>query len=214
MFSINPLENLKLYISSRPPLVVFMISVSAMAIAFLTLGYFFKIKEIKSPEMAEDWNTFLLRFNDLDLCVSENETLKHLSNDTTTPESTMTIGQTRSSTQPPQSLEESGPINISVAITLTLDPLKPFGGYSRNVTHLYSTILGHQIGLSGVCQLLSFQSSEAAAEIGSMFCCVSLSLLLRIGRHEVKKDWLLCVSLSRVFRYHMHSLFLKACQSG
>lgn len=30
-----------------------MISVSAMAIAFLTLGYFFKIKEIKSPEMAE-----------------------------------------------------------------------------------------------------------------------------------------------------------------
>ncbi|KAI5139962.1 hypothetical protein MUG91_G69n18 [Manis pentadactyla] len=54
MFNINPLENLKLYISSRPPLVVFMISVSAMAIAFLTLGYFFKIKEIKSPEMAED----------------------------------------------------------------------------------------------------------------------------------------------------------------
>uniref|UniRef100_A0A4X1SVF8 Transmembrane protein 248 n=1 Tax=Sus scrofa TaxID=9823 RepID=A0A4X1SVF8_PIG len=149
MFSINPLENLKLYISSRPPLVVFMISVSAMAIAFLTLGYFFKIKEIKSPEMAEDWNTFLLRFNDLDLCVSENETLKHLTNDTTTPESTMTSGQARTSTQSPQSLEDSGPVNISVAITLTLDPLKPFGGYSRNVTHLYSTILGHQIGLSG-----------------------------------------------------------------
>lgn len=100
--------------------------------------------------LLKDWNTFLLRFNDLDLCVSENETLKHLSNDTTTPESTMTIGQARSSTQPPQALEESGPINISVAITLTLDPLKPFGGYSRNVTHLYSTILGHQIGLSGV----------------------------------------------------------------
>lgn len=53
MFNIHPLENLKVYISSRPPLVVFMISVSAMAIAFLTLGYFFKIKEIKSPEMAE-----------------------------------------------------------------------------------------------------------------------------------------------------------------
>uniref|UniRef100_A0A452DHX5 Transmembrane protein 248 n=1 Tax=Bos taurus TaxID=9913 RepID=A0A452DHX5_BOVIN len=149
MFNINPLENLKLYISSRPPLVVFMISVSAMAIAFLTLGYFFKIKEIKSPEMAEDWNTFLLRFNDLDLCVSENETLKHLTNDTAAPESTVTSGQARTSTQSPQPLEDAGPVNISVAITLTLDPLKPFGGYSRNVTHLYSTILGHQIGLSG-----------------------------------------------------------------
>ncbi|XP_050785320.1 transmembrane protein 248 isoform X2 [Gopherus flavomarginatus] len=149
MFNINPLENLKVYISSRPPLVVFMISVSAMAIAFLTLGYFFKIKEIKSPEMTEDWNTFLLRFNDLDFCTSENETLKHLINDTTTPESTVTSGQARSSTQSPQTLEDSGPVNISVTITLTLDPLKPFGGYSRNVTHLSSTILGHQIGLSG-----------------------------------------------------------------
>ncbi|XP_016083391.1 transmembrane protein 248 isoform X3 [Ornithorhynchus anatinus] len=149
MFITNVLENLKVYVSSRPPLVVFMISVSAMAIAFLTLGYFFKIKEIKSPEMTEDWNTFLLRFNDLDLCISENETLKHLLNDTTTPESTVTSGQARSSTQSPQTLEDSGPINVSVTITLTLDPLKPFGGYSRNVTHLCSTIFGHQIGLSG-----------------------------------------------------------------
>jgi len=81
--------------------------------------------------------------------VSENETLKHLTNDSTTPESTVTSGQARVSTQSPQALEDSGPVNISVAITLTLDPLKPFGGYSRNVTHLYSTILGHQIGLSG-----------------------------------------------------------------
>lgn len=108
--------------------------------------------------LLKDWNTFLLRFNDLDLCVSENETLKHLTNDTTTPESTMTSGPARVSTQSPQALEDSGPVNISVAITLTLDPLKPFGGYSRNVTHLYSTILGHQIGLSGMWVFVSFLS--------------------------------------------------------
>ncbi|PIO22481.1 hypothetical protein AB205_0204300, partial [Aquarana catesbeiana] len=96
-----------------------------------------------------DWNTFLLRFNNLDFCISENETLKHILNDTSPPESTVTTGQARSSTQTPQALEDTGPINISVAITLTLDPLKPFGGYSRNITHLSSTIFGHQIGLSG-----------------------------------------------------------------
>ncbi|XP_018103510.1 transmembrane protein 248 isoform X1 [Xenopus laevis] len=149
ILNLHPLENLKSYISSRPPLVIFMVSVSGMAIAFLTLGYFFKMKEIKSPGMTEDWNIFLLRFNNLDLCVSENETLKHFLNETTPPESTVTSGQARSSTQTPQALEDSGPINISVAITLTLDPLKPFGGYSRNITHLSSTIFGHQIGLSG-----------------------------------------------------------------
>lgn len=100
--------------------------------------------------LLQDWNTFLLRFNNLDFCISENETLKHILNDTTPPESTVTTGQARSSTQTPQAIEDSGPINISVAITLTLDPLKPFGGYSRNITHLSSTIFGHQIGLSGI----------------------------------------------------------------
>lgn len=53
MYVLNPVENLRGYINNRPPLVIFMISVSAVAIAFLTIGYFFKIKEIKSPELTE-----------------------------------------------------------------------------------------------------------------------------------------------------------------
>lgn len=105
---------------------------------------------------SQDWNTFLLRFNELDLCVSENETIKHGLNESTTPESTVvTSGQTRSSTQVPLLLEDAGPINISVPITLTLDPQRPFGGYSRNITHLYATVLGHQVGLSGTLSCYS-----------------------------------------------------------
>nr|XP_060612809.1 transmembrane protein 248 [Anolis sagrei ordinatus] len=155
-----PLENLRLLVSGRPPLVVFMLSLSAVAIAFLTLGYFFKIKEIKAPERTEDWNTFLLRFNDLDFCVSENETLKHLANESGALEGGVGgpigalgvgvgVGGSRPSTPSPQALEESGPVNTSVGITLTLDPLRPFGGFSRNVTHLHSSVSGHQVGLSG-----------------------------------------------------------------
>lgn len=53
MYVLNPIENLRCYINNRPPLVIFMISVSAVAIAFLTIGYFFKIKEIRSPELTE-----------------------------------------------------------------------------------------------------------------------------------------------------------------
>uniref|UniRef100_A0A8C6SF00 Transmembrane protein 248 n=1 Tax=Neogobius melanostomus TaxID=47308 RepID=A0A8C6SF00_9GOBI len=52
-------------------------------------------------------------------------------------------------TQAPLLLDDTGPINISVPITLTLDPQRPFGGYSRNITHLYATVLGQQVGLSG-----------------------------------------------------------------
>lgn len=53
VYLLNPIENLRSYINNRPPLVIFMITVSALAIAFLTIGYFFKIKEIKSPELTE-----------------------------------------------------------------------------------------------------------------------------------------------------------------
>uniref|UniRef100_A0A673X7B7 Transmembrane protein 248 n=1 Tax=Salmo trutta TaxID=8032 RepID=A0A673X7B7_SALTR len=122
--------NLRSYVNNRLPLVIFTVSISTVAIAFLTIGYFFKIKEIKSPEMTEDWNTFLLRFNEIDFYVLEKETLKHSLNESTTPESMVTSSQ------------DPDPINISVPITLILDPLRPFGGYSRNITHLYATVLG------------------------------------------------------------------------
>lgn len=109
-----------------------------------SLAYIFK------PHSLQDWNTFLLRFNELDFCVSENETIKHGWNESTTPENMgVTSVQTRSSTQVPLLLDDSGPINISVPITLTLDPQRPFGGYSRNITHLYATVLGQQVSLSG-----------------------------------------------------------------
>lgn len=110
-----------------------------------TMGSF-----IFKPYSLQDWNTFLLRFNELDFCVSENETIKHGWNESTTPENMgVTSVQTRSSTQVPLLLDDSGPINISVPITLTLDPQRPFGGYSRNITHLYATVLGQQVSLSG-----------------------------------------------------------------
>lgn len=112
----------------------------------------------------QDWNTFLLRFNELDFCISENETLKHSLNESITSESTVTSSQTRSSTQSPPLLEDPGPINISVPITLTLDPLRPFGGYSRNITHLYASVLGQQVGLAGM-SLFFFSTCMCLLEI-------------------------------------------------
>lgn len=94
----------------------------------------------------------------------------------------MTSSQSRTSTQAPLLLEDPGPINISVTITLTLDPLKPFGGYSRNITHLYSTVMGHQVGLAGECVLkvlkavffpwwcLFFHSVRTVSSLSSCYC--------------------------------------------
>lgn len=83
----------------------------------------------------------------------------------------MTSGAAKVPTQSPQSLEDSGWANISIAVTLTLDPLKPFRGFSRGGTHLYWTISGHQIVLSG---------GEAQEEIGSKHY-LSLARGLELG---------------------------------
>lgn len=63
VYLLNPIDNLRGYINNRPPLVIFMISVSAVAIAFLTIGYFFKIKEIKSPELTEVSHSHVFLFS-------------------------------------------------------------------------------------------------------------------------------------------------------
>uniref|UniRef100_A0A8C4Q648 Transmembrane protein 248 n=1 Tax=Eptatretus burgeri TaxID=7764 RepID=A0A8C4Q648_EPTBU len=139
-------------VNARPPLVMFMVTLSGFAIGFLSLGYFFKMREIKTPEVTQDWNMFLLHFNDLDFCMSENETLRFRG-----------PNETSLSTSP--TLNKSGPVNVSVMITLTLDPMKPFGGYSRNVTHLSATVYGYQIGLSG---------RDAQLEINMTFSLPSL----------------------------------------
>lgn len=136
--------------------------------------------------LSQDWNTFLLRFNELDFCVSENETIKHGLNESTTPESmVVTSGQARSSTQVPLLLEDSGPINISVPITLTLDPQRPFGGYSRNITHLYATVLGQQVGLSGrFCSSSSFKMFNFSAIVLSYKPVRSEHIIININQSK------------------------------
>lgn len=83
MSSINPLDILMLYISSQPLLVVFMIRVRAKAISSLILGYFFKIKEMKSLKMDRIGILFCGELM-IWIYISENETLKHLKNNAVT----------------------------------------------------------------------------------------------------------------------------------
>uniref|UniRef100_UPI00358DEAA7 transmembrane protein 248 isoform X2 n=1 Tax=Myxine glutinosa TaxID=7769 RepID=UPI00358DEAA7 len=154
-------EVVRAMVNGRPPLVMLMVTLSGFAIGFLSLGYFFKLREIKTPEVTQDWNMFLLHFNDLDFCMSENETLRLRGPNETSLSTSPTFNSIHSLTgnnisqnrmmvpSLSPTMEESGPVNISVMITLTLDPVKPFGGYSRNVTHLSATVYGYQIGLAG-----------------------------------------------------------------
>ncbi len=49
----NPVENLKGFASSRPPLVVFMVCMGCFAIVLLTLAYYVKSHEVPNPDISE-----------------------------------------------------------------------------------------------------------------------------------------------------------------
>ncbi|XP_035691274.1 transmembrane protein 248-like [Branchiostoma floridae] len=152
--TIKPLENVKSFAVSRPPLVVFMVCVSALAIAFMSLAYYIKMNQITDPDITQDWNTFLLNFGKMDFCVSDNDTLKHYDDD-------VTPTTTGPSSKPEKEILESEPMkNVSVTIMLTLDPMKNFVGFPHNVTHLQATISGEELGLHG---------SEALEEVNVTF---------------------------------------------
>ena len=49
----KPIENLKGFAASRPPLMVFMLCLSAFAIILLSLAYVIKTSDIKNPDLSE-----------------------------------------------------------------------------------------------------------------------------------------------------------------
>uniref|UniRef100_A0A0B6ZUT5 TMEM248/TMEM219 domain-containing protein n=1 Tax=Arion vulgaris TaxID=1028688 RepID=A0A0B6ZUT5_9EUPU len=72
-------ENLRGFFIGRPPLVVFMVCLASFAIALITFAYIVKTKDLRNPDVTEDWNTFFEKLSHLKFCVSHNVTSHNLS---------------------------------------------------------------------------------------------------------------------------------------
>ncbi|XP_076041514.1 transmembrane protein 248-like [Oratosquilla oratoria] len=58
------------FLVNRPPMVVFMLSVSAFALAFVGVSIYIEIhkKEIRNPDIKMDWNMFFEKLSKLEMC--------------------------------------------------------------------------------------------------------------------------------------------------
>ncbi|XP_076472938.1 transmembrane protein 248-like [Babylonia areolata] len=171
-------ENLRGFFVSRPPLVVFMICLASFAIALLSFAYIVKEREIRNPDITEDWNTFLKALSDLEYCVASEPgaTISNASQEAVVPEQGIKnrlkqvtkqilssdddeeeedeskAGVTSSPpTTAPAPTSASKIINVSVLMDLELMPTPNLQRVAarHNFTFITATLLGHQLQLTG-----------------------------------------------------------------
>lgn len=152
-----PFSNLKGFAKSRPPLVVFMVCLCAFGIILMSLAYFIETHEVKDPDLSADWNIFLDSFSQLQFCLSESpfvdKGLMSKSFGTTTAKTAVAPGHNNNTanigvaahTQHKDSVQ-----NYSVNLKMTIHPTPEFLNISLNHTHLFGTVMGHQLGLPGI----------------------------------------------------------------
>ncbi|XP_077995502.1 transmembrane protein 248-like [Glandiceps talaboti] len=140
-------DNLKGFLLTRPPLVVFILCVGAFAVAMVTLAYYVKLHQIQDPDIAQDWNSFLEHFSNARFCASRNGTDDHWSTMENMTGTTPTSSASRSLHK--DILEYEPARNYSFMIKLVLKPMPKFVAFPHNITHFMSSVYGSQLGLEG-----------------------------------------------------------------
>uniref|UniRef100_A0ABM0GNW2 Transmembrane protein 248-like n=1 Tax=Saccoglossus kowalevskii TaxID=10224 RepID=A0ABM0GNW2_SACKO len=145
---IKVLENMKGFIITRPPLVVFIMCVGAFAIAMVSLAYYVKIHEIQNPDITQDWNTFLDNFSEMKFCASRNHSEDHWNTMDNT--SAMVPSVSTNGALHKDILEYEAARNYSFMIRLVIKPTSTFVAFPHNVTHFMGSLYGYQLGLEGI----------------------------------------------------------------
>ncbi|XP_021349901.1 transmembrane protein 248-like [Mizuhopecten yessoensis] len=150
------IENLKGFLSTKPPLVIFMICLGGCAVVLLTLAYIVKVNDqLINPDLTKDWNKFLDNFAELEFCMIANSSGYPDEAQSASPKLTDKLnvisnkltGSASTTERSPQSGDDI--VNTSLTMMVELRPTPHFYGITQNVTFLSSTVTGSQIGLSG-----------------------------------------------------------------
>lgn len=142
-------DNLKGFVSSRPPIVVFIVFLTSLAVTLISLAFYIRESDhVRDPNIELDWNVFLENFARIDFCVSSNR------NGTAFPSYNVSVAQNpekrREEKATPRLLgERVGFRNFSLSVILTLHPTPEFLDQAQNLTHLSGSIYGFQLGFQG-----------------------------------------------------------------
>ncbi|XP_067910902.1 transmembrane protein 248-like [Heterodontus francisci] len=151
------LENVKYFVVHRPPLILFILSISSLGIAFFSLGIYIRSHEVTNPDVPQAWNTVLQSLSKLEFCLSENEGLWQNSTEplpdvghgsirrrpdpdllahTTTRQSSATVAYT-----------PGIPVSVSMLVPMAFDSKEPLKRFHSNITRLQAMVVGNLLGL-------------------------------------------------------------------
>uniref|UniRef100_T1IQ77 TMEM248/TMEM219 domain-containing protein n=1 Tax=Strigamia maritima TaxID=126957 RepID=T1IQ77_STRMM len=144
--SFNPLQNVKGFILTRPPVLVFLICLITFAVTALSLAYFVRTSELRDPNVELDWNILLEKFANLNFCLERNKTHEK-------PSTAFELILKKEKNEHEMSLttisdELSANNSISVAISLKFG--SEVKNINSNVTTVNGVVPGPFLGFKGV----------------------------------------------------------------
>ncbi|XP_072921904.1 transmembrane protein 248-like isoform X2 [Hemitrygon akajei] len=146
------LEDVKYFLADRPPLVVFILCISSLAVAFFSLGIYVQSHEITNPDVPQVWNIVLQSLSKLKFCQSKNKSLEALPalvrhgsirrRPDPDPLAHTTTGQPSTVVSTP-----SAPVSVSLLVPMSFDLKEPYKRFYSNVTFLQAVVTGSLLGL-------------------------------------------------------------------
>uniref|UniRef100_UPI00398EBE25 transmembrane protein 248-like isoform X2 n=1 Tax=Pristiophorus japonicus TaxID=55135 RepID=UPI00398EBE25 len=153
------LENVKYFVVHRPPLILFVLSISSLGIAFFSLGVYIRSHEITNPDVPQAWNTVLQFLSKLEFCLTETESLRQTS--TELLPDVVGRGSVRRRPDPDPSAHlttqqpsatvaytPGTPDSVSLLVPMGFDLKEPLKRYS-NITRFQAVVAGNLLGLEG-----------------------------------------------------------------
>lgn len=142
---LTPLENLKGFATSRPPIIIFIACLGLVAIILMSLAFYInKSGGLRTADITEDWNAFLESFSDVEFCI-QNGSFPSTIPAVLTPVTTAPIFGSTVSASGTDLLR-----NYSISMLLAVQPTPEFASIPHNLTMVSGFVSGSELGLKGM----------------------------------------------------------------
>ncbi|XP_014665429.1 PREDICTED: transmembrane protein 248-like [Priapulus caudatus] len=155
----SPLDNLRSFATSRPPLVVFMICLLGFAVTTMTLAYYVRSNELRNTDIV-DWNMFLDKFASVKFCI-HGDTAESSTVTVPMPEVRPSLVNRKKMLSAPFPANASVPVDASAHVYHTAEDMRNYSvsvpmvigsqliRSLQNVTHMSATLNGLMLGIRG-----------------------------------------------------------------
>lgn len=173
---LSPVQSLRSFASNQPPLLVFTVCLMAFGITMVVLAYIIGENDFPNPDITMDWNVFMERFTELELCAQHSEVvinnklpsiqtttdLSLIRNDTNLTQPFVLLSSNAKTVDRSKSMGAllpdiagqydddeitDNPINVTVSISVPLHLNMNTNNYPATILNMI--VQGHQLGISG-----------------------------------------------------------------